>query len=159
MAEIERKWLVDDPPHDLTQHPSQQIDQGYLAIDRDGTEVRVRRSDGVTVMTIKQGGGRTRAEEEFAIPADRFERLWPLTANRRVQKRRYRIPGPDGLTFELDDYGGDHQGLVVVETEFPDERSAESFSTPAWFGREVTDDPRYKNQNLAQSHGPPNEDT
>jgi CYTH domain-containing protein len=158
MAEIERKWLVDDPPDHLNEHPSQQVDQGYLAIDPDGTEVRVRRSDDVTVMTVKQGGGRTRAEEEFAIPADRFERLWPLTANRRVQKRRYRIPGPDGLTFELDDYGADHQGLVVVETEFPDERSAESFSPPAWFGREVTDDPRYKNQNLAKSHGPPDQD-
>lgn len=158
MAEIERKWLVDDLPDDLSEYPSRQIDQGYLAIDPDGTEVRVRRADGDAVMTIKQGAGRTRAEEEFAIPTDRFERLWPLTANRRVQKRRYRIPGPDGLTFELDRYRGDHEGLVVVEAEFPDERSAQSFTAPAWFGREVTDDARYKNQNLAQEHAKPNED-
>jgi adenylate cyclase len=158
MAEIERKWLVDEPPGDLSEFPSRQLDQGYLAIDPDGTEVRVRRSDDEAVMTIKQGAGRTRAEEEFAIPADRFERLWPLTAGRRVQKRRYRIPGSDGLTFELDRYGGELEGLSVVEVEFPDEQLASSFTAPVWFGREVTDDPRYKNQNLAQSDGPPNQD-
>src|SRR5262245_43097117 len=115
MAEIERKWLVGDPPADLSANPSRQIDQGYIAIDPDGTEVRVRRADGDAVMTVKQGAGRTRAEEEFAIPADRFDRLWPLTEDRRVQKRRYRLPGPNGLTFELDQYGGDLEGLSVVE--------------------------------------------
>jgi CYTH domain-containing protein len=159
MAEIERKWLVGDTPADLSRHPSRKIDQGYLAIDPDGTEVRVRRADEDAVMTVKQGAGRTRAEEEFGIPPDRFERLWSLTVNRRVQKRRYLIPGPDGLTFELDVYGGDHKGLTVVETEFPDEQSAQSFTPPDWFGREVTDDARYKNQHLAQAHGNPEEDT
>ena len=150
MAEIERKWLVGAAPDDLGAHPSRQIDQGYLAIDPDGTEVRIRRSGHDAVMTIKQGAGRTRAEEEFAIPADQFERLWSQTAGRRVRKRRYLIPGPEGLTFELDRYGGDHDGLMVVEAEFPDEQSAWSFIPPAWFGREVTDDPSFKNQSLAR---------
>jgi len=158
MAEIERKWLVRDPPDDLSEFPSRHIDQGYLAVDPDGTEVRVRRADGDAVMTVKQGAGRTRAEEEFEIPADRFARLWPLTADRRLQKRRYVIPGPDGLTFELDQYGGDLEGLAVVEVEFPDEDGADAFEVPAWFGREVTDDARYKNQALATTHGTPEED-
>ena len=157
MAEIERKWLVGDPPVDLGTVPSRRIDQGYVAIDPDSTEVRVRRADAEAVMTVKQGAGGIRAEEEFAIPPDRFERLWPLTAGRRVQKRRHLIPGPDGLTFELDVYGGDLEGLKVVEVEFPDEQAAQSFAAPAWFGREVTDDPRYKNQQLAQ-HGTPSQD-
>jgi CYTH domain-containing protein len=159
MAEIERKWLVNDPPADLTELPSREIDQGYVAIDADGTEVRVRRVDGDAVMTIKQGAGRTRAEEEFAIPADRFERLWPLTASRRLHKRRYVIPGPDGLTFELDRYGGDLEGLAVVEVEFPDDHGADAFEVPAWFGREVTDDARYKNQALARTHATPDQDS
>jgi CYTH domain-containing protein len=155
MAEIERKWLVPDPPADLSAFPSKEIDQGYLAIDRDGTEVRVRRADGDATMTIKQGTGRTREEEEFAIPGDRFDRLWPLTEARRVRKRRHLIPGPGDLTFELDRYRADLEGLNVVEVEFPDERSAESFQAPEWFGREITDDARYKNQALATSHGIP----
>jgi adenylate cyclase len=159
MAEIERKWLVDDPPADLSDFPSREIEQGYVAIDADGTEVRVRRSGDDAVMTVKQGAGRTRAEEEFAIPADRFDRLWPLTESRRLRKRRYVLPGPDGLTFELDRYAGDLEGLVVVEVEFPDELGADAFEVPAWFGREVTDDARYKNQALATTHGTPQEDS
>ena len=158
MTEIERKWLVRDPPADLDGFPAKQIDQGYVAIDADGTEVRVRRADGDAVMTIKQGAGRTRAEEEFAIPADRFERLWPLTEARRVEKRRHLLPGPDDLTFEVDRFAGDLEGLVVVEVEFPDEAAAEAFAAPAWFGREVTDDGRYKNQALARTNGKPEED-
>ena len=154
MPEIERKWLVDDPPADLSSHPARSIDQGYLAIDADGTEVRVRRADDDAVLTIKQGAGRTRAEEEFAIPAERFDRLWPLTAGRRVCKRRHLIPGPGGLTFELDRYGGDLEGLTVVEVEFPDEDAARSFAAPSWFGREITDDGRYKNQALARDGAP-----
>jgi CYTH domain-containing protein len=158
MAEIERKWLVPDPPADLDGFPAKQIDQGYLAIDADGTEVRVRRADGDAVMTIKQGAGQTRAEEEFAIPPDRFERLWPLTEARRVEKLRHLLPGPGDLTFEVDRFAGDLEGLVVVEVEFPDEAAAEAFAAPAWFGREVTDDTRYKNQALARSHGRPEEE-
>lgn len=149
MTEIERKWLVREPPADLDRFPSKAIDQGYVAIDADGTEVRIRRADGDATMTIKQGSGRTRAEEEFAIADDRFERLWALTEGRRLEKRRYLVQGPDELTFELDRYGGDLEGLAVVEVEFPDERAADSFAAPAWFGREVTDDARYKNQALA----------
>jgi adenylate cyclase len=158
MTEIERKWLVREPPADLDRFPSKAIDQGYVAIDADGTEVRIRRADGDATMTIKQGAGRTRAEEEFAIADDRFERLWALTEGRRLEKRRHLVPGPDNLTFELDRYGGDLEGLVVVEVEFPDERAADSFAAPPWFGREVTDDARYKNQALA-SNGTPGEAT
>jgi CYTH domain-containing protein len=142
MAEIERKWLVDDPPADLSRFPSREIQQGY------GDDA---------VMTVKQGAGRTRAEEEFEIPADRFDRLWPLTETRRLHKRRYVLPGPGGLAFELDRYGGDLEGLSVVEVEFPDEPGADAFEVPAWFGREVTDDARYKNQALARTHGTPEE--
>jgi CYTH domain-containing protein len=154
MAEIERKWLVPDPPADLADRVSTEIDQGYVAVDPDGTEVRVRRADGDATLTIKQGAGMTRDEVEFAIPADRFDQLWPLTERRRVRKRRHLIPGPGDLTFELDRYGEALQGLNVVEVEFPDERAADEFTAPEWFGREVTGDARYKNQALA-TDGPP----
>jgi CYTH domain-containing protein len=145
---------VSEPPGDLDRWPSTAIEQGYLAIAGDGTEVRVRRRSGSAVLTVKSGGARTRVEEELAIEPDRFERLWPLTEGRRIEKTRYEIDGGGGLTIELDVYAGTLEGLLVAEVEFASEADADAFSPPAWFAREVTDDPRYKNQRLACDGAP-----
>ena len=147
--EIERKFLVDEPPPDLGEHPSSALEQGYLAIHADGTEARIRRRDGASILTVKSGGGLVRVEEELRIDDSVFERLWPLTEGRRVEKVRHLIPAGDGLTIELDVYGGDLAGLVVAEVEFPDEAAADAFVAPAWMGADVTDDERYKNHRLA----------
>jgi adenylate cyclase len=153
--EIERKFLVPDPPGDLDRHPSTAIEQGYLAIADDGTEVRIRRRDESATLTVKSGGGRSRVEEEIELDAQRFERLWPLTEGRRIEKTRYEIAADDGLTIELDVYDGDLAGLVVAEIEFASEDAADAFAGPGWLGREVTDDKRYKNQRLACDGVPP----
>ena len=153
--EIERKFLVGDAPAELAGHPCSEIRQGYLAIDADGTEVRVRSRDGSAVLTVKQGAGRSRAEEELELGGGQFERLWPLTAGRRIEKRRYVVPTTGALTIEVDVYAGELEGLVIAEVEFPDDRAADAFEPPAWFGREVTDDARFKNQSLAREGGPP----
>ncbi len=152
-VEIERKFLVPELPPDLDRSAATRIDQGYLAIADDGTEVRVRRRDGETVLTVKGGTGRSRTEEEIAIDAGRFARLWPLTAGRRIEKTRYLIPIKD-LHIELDVYSGALTGLVVAEVEFVSEQAADAFQPPAWFGTEVTDDARYKNQSLASEGAP-----
>ena len=86
---------------------------------------------------------------------ERFERLWPLTEGRRIEKTRYEIPADDGLTIELDVYDGALAGLVVAEIEFDSEQAADAFSGPDWLGREVTEDSRYKNQRLACEGAPP----
>jgi adenylate cyclase len=156
MAEIERSFLVDrDPPQAPPE--TEHIDQGYIAIDPDGNEVRVRRRGAQLTLTVKSGGaGRTRVEEEVTIDRQRFERLWPLTAGRRLEKDRQRIALEAGLTAELDVYGGALHGLRVVEVEFDSEAQAEEFAAPSWFGREITDDTRYRNRELAL-HGRPRE--
>jgi CYTH domain-containing protein len=46
-------------------------------------------------------------------------------------------------------YSGALTGLMVAEVEFPSEEAARAFVPPAWFGREVTNDSRYKNRRLA----------
>jgi adenylate cyclase len=145
---------VPEPPSDLDRWPSTTIAQGYLAVAADGTEVRVRRRDDSASLTVKSGGGRVRVEEEMAIDADRFERLWPLTEGRRIEKTRYEIPAGDGLTVELDVYAGDLDGLVTAEVEFASEDAAEAFAAPDWLGADVTDDARYKNQRLAVDGAP-----
>jgi adenylate cyclase len=153
--EIERKFVVAQPPGDLDRWPSTAIEQGYLAIGGDGTEVRVRRRAGAATLTVKSGPSRTRVEEELEIDPERFERLWPLTEGRRIEKTRYEIDADGGLTIELDVYAGVLDGLVVAEVEFASEEDADAFAPPPWMDREVTDDARYKNQRLACEGAPP----
>ena len=120
----------------------------------DGTEVRVRRRDANAWLTVKSGGGRARVEEEIEIDGERFERLWPLTEGRRIEKTRYEIPVGDDLVIELDVYAGDLDGLVIAEVEFDSEEAAEAFAAPDWLGPDVTEDLRYKNQRLARDGAP-----
>lgn len=148
-VEIERKFLVDHAPNDLDAHPSAQIDQGYLAVTDQGVEVRIRSYGGRAFLTVKSGGTQERVEEEIEIDERRFRSLWPLTEGRRICKRRYVIPVAEGLRIELDVYAEALTGLLTAELEFDSPDAASAFTPPAWLGREVTDDPRYKNKRLA----------
>jgi adenylate cyclase len=156
LVEIERKFLVPELPPGLERWPATRIEQGYLAIGDDGTEVRIRRRNGDAVLTVKGGEGRSRTEEEFAIDDGRFARLWPLTEGRRLEKTRHVIAASDGLNIEVDVYLGGLTGLSVAEVEFDTEAAADAFAPPAWFGREVTDDAGFKNQRLASEGIPAN---
>ena len=73
-----------------------------------------------------------------------------MTAHCRVRKTRHNLPGPDGRTVEVDIYEEKLAGLRVAEVEFPDEAAAHAFQPPESFGREITDDPAYRNQTLAR---------
>jgi adenylate cyclase len=152
--EVERKFVLASRPPGLAEHPSQRLEQGYVALDPAGVEVRIRRKGAKTLLTIKAGSGLVRAEEELELEPERFERLWPLTAGRRVVKTRYRVPLAGGLTAEVDDYEGALAGLLTAEIEFPDEAAARAFTPPDWLGEDVTGDDRYANRSLAV-HGRP----
>ena len=117
-------------------------------MDADETEVRVRRGRGSAHLTVKQGSGLSRVEVEIELDDSQFASLWPLTAGRRIWKDRHRVP-LDGGQIEIDTYRGELAGLVVAEVEFASEQEAGSFKAPAWFGDEVTGNPRYLNKNLA----------
>jgi CYTH domain-containing protein len=147
--EIERKFLVADMPPKLGRYPHQRLTQGYLISAGDDLEVRLRARDGHHFLTIKQGGGLARDEHEMTVESARFARLWSLTEGHRIEKVRYVIRVEQGLTIELDAYAGALDGLVTAEVEFASEAQAQGFMPPAWFGPEVTGDPRYSNQRLA----------
>ncbi|MGA2322024.1 MAG: CHAD domain-containing protein [Solirubrobacteraceae bacterium] len=152
-VEVERKFIVTKLPPELERLPSDRILQGYVVIGEGGLEVRLRRRGENTTLTVKKGLGRTRLE--VALGAEQFQGLWALTEGRRVEKVRHLIPTDDGLTIELDSYVEELDGLATAEVEFDSEARADAFEPPPWFGREVTDDPRYSNARLACDGAPP----
>lgn len=99
-------------------------------------------------LTVKSGGEKTRTETEIEITSKQFNALWPATRGKQLKKIRYQIPYGN-LTIELDVYLGRFDGLVVAEVEFDSEKGSNDFILPDWFGKEVTEDPHYKNKNIA----------
>ena len=146
--EIERKFLVKCLPDDLKQSRSFVIEQGYLATESAGRQVRLRKTGNKTSLTFKVGRGSHREEREIKLSPKQFAALWPGTAGRRLRKVRYEIPW-DNVMIEIDIYRGRHAGLVVAEVEFSDTASCRRFKAPWWFGREVTGEKRYSNVRLA----------
>jgi adenylate cyclase len=149
-AEIERRFLVGDSATAAERADrSERVEQGYVAIDPDGTQVRVRRLGNDTLLTVKRGAGRERFEAELEIDESDFQDLWPLTEGRRIAKRRHYGDAGGGAEFEADVFDGPLRGLAMVEVEFGSVDESERFQPPDWFGREVTDDHRYSNVKLA----------
>ncbi|MFD0407718.1 hypothetical protein [Kitasatospora sp. NPDC127116] len=149
--EIERKFLLKafEPPGTAVR---QRIEQGYIAIKDDGTEVRLRRIAGSCVLGVKRkdssAGAPVRIEVERELGEREFTELWPATEGARLVKDRYTFEA-SGVTVYADVYQGELAGLRTVEVEFGSEAEAEAFSAPEWFGAEITGVKAYKNQTLA----------
>ncbi len=146
--EIERKFVVHHVPIELHSIQPCVIRQGYLAVDSNGTEVRIREKGSLFSLTIKSSGSLTREEVEVAISAPDFESLWQFVDGRMVTKKRF-VLGHAPEMLEIDVYEGPLAGLVVCEVEFPTEDHAGHFSPLPWMGPEVTANPRFKNRSLA----------
>jgi CYTH domain-containing protein len=146
--EIERKFLLRRVPDELESSRCYIIDQGYLASEPAGRQVRLRKKGTIPTLTFKVGRGSHREEREIRLSAKQFDALWPATAGRRLRKVRCEVPWK-GLVVEIDIYQGRHAGLVVAEVEFPNRASCRRFKPPSWFGREVTGEKRYSNVRLA----------
>lgn len=146
--EIERKFLVKWLPDGLKRSRSFVIEQGYLATESAGRQVRIRKRGHTASLTFKARRDSHREEREIKLSPKQFAALWPGTAGRRLRKVRYEIPW-ENLLIELDIYRGRHTGLVVAEVEFPNRASCRRFKAPWWFGREVTGEKRYSNVRLA----------
>jgi CYTH domain-containing protein len=100
----------------------------------------------LTIKGLTQGF--SRPEYEYPIPAeDAREMLDNLCDRPLIEKTRYKIEFA-GLIWEVDEFTGENQGLIVAEVELPDENH--SLELPDWIDKEVSDDPRYYNVNLAQ---------
>jgi len=142
--EIERKFLVKGT---YKQFASSQIriTQGYLSSVPERA-VRVRISDKKGFLTIKGIGndsGTSRYEWEREIPLHEAKELMLLCEGGVIDKTRFLVPETTGLTFEVDEFYGVNQGLVMAEIELPSENYA--FEKPSWLGMEVTGDTKYYN--------------
>lgn len=147
--EIERKFLVKG---DFKQQVSKsvRITQGYLSSVPERTvRVRVKGEKGfMTVKGIGSASGASRFEWEKEIPVEEIRQLLEICEPGVIDKTRYIVPVGDH-TFEVDEFYGENDGLVVAEVELSSE--AEDFVKPEWLSEEVTGDVKYYNSMLMKN--------
>lgn len=146
--EIERKFLVRSAGWRQQVVACHRITQGYLA-NTAASSVRVRLSDGNGWLSVKaMTPGLSREEFEYEVPAeDARQMLASLCEGPRVEKRRH-IVLFEGGRFEVDEFDGDSNGLVIAEIELEDE--SQPVPRPAWLGDEVTRHARYYSFRLSR---------
>lgn len=150
-VEIERKFLLssqaDLPPSDRVLH----IRQGYLSKGEDSAaSIRVRICNDKGYLTIKGGpksnASAKHAEYEYPIPLEDAVELLTLCTGFIIVKTRQIIHDGD-VTWEVDFFEEENEGLIVAEVELPHEYTP--LRLPPWIGKEVTGDPAYYNSALS----------
>ena len=157
--EIERKYLVTSDCYKELAVARYHIRQGYISREKTGT-VRVRITDDKAYLTIKgkpAAGHFARYEWEKEIDVQEAEELMKLCQGTVIDKTRWIVPAETvdnlqltvdnlQLIWEVDEFHGKHEGLVVAEIELDNEE--QSFEIPDFIGDEVTHDSRYYNANM-----------
>lgn len=153
--EIERKYLVLSQKYKNVATDAIPIAQGYISTSPERT-VRVRLKGDRGFITVKGlTSGCERNEWEYEIPvADAREMLCLVCDEAVLSKTRYIVPYCDGLVWEVDEFHGRLEGLVIAEVELPT-ADCSLPQLPEFIGREVTGDERYYNSSLADGVMPP----
>ncbi len=147
--EIERKFLVKGDFRPFVSK-STRIVQGYLSSVPERTvRVRIKGDKGyLTIKGIGSQSGASRFEWEKEISVEDADALLKICEPGVIDKVRHLVKNGD-LTFEVDEFFGENQGLVIAEIELPSEDTP--FEKPSWLGEEVTGDPRYYNSMLMKN--------
>ncbi len=146
--EIERKFLVKGDSYQQLAFDHTRIVQGYI-VSGGGRSVRVRIRGDRGYLTIKgasHDGGLSRYEFETEVSLADAQELMDLCEPGRVEKTRWLVRVADGHVFEVDEFHGDNEGLVMAELELTD--ADEVFEKPTFIGREVTGDRRFYNSHM-----------
>ena len=147
-VEIERKYLLKSDAWRALAGEGQLLRQGYLSTTPERT-VRVRVVGEQAWLTIKGiSQGIARVEYEYAVPvADAMQMLDGLCPQPLIEKYRYQIADlAQGIVWEIDEFLGANQGLIVAEVELTS--TEQTLNLPEWIGQEVSDDTRYFNSAL-----------
>ncbi|QUB70633.1 CYTH domain-containing protein [Prevotella multiformis] len=147
--EIERKFLVHKRMGWKRLASScSHIQQGYFAAVN---TVRIRIRDDKGYLTIKgpsRDGGLSRYEFEKEITLEEARQLMQLCEPGVIDKHRYLVPF-GGHIFEVDEFHGDNDGLVMAEVELGSEE--EAFEKPDFIGTEVTGNRHFYNSYMRRN--------
>ena len=148
--EIERKFLVKNNDFKAQAISKTKIIQGYLSSVPERTvRIRIKGEKGfLTIKGIGNESGVSRYEWEMEIPLAEANQLLKICEPGVIDKTRYNVKSVEH-TFEIDEFYGENEGLIIAEVELLSEK--ENFKKPNWLGKEVTGQTKYYNSMLMKN--------
>ena len=149
-TEIERKFLLKNDSWRTGVAKRTLYRQSYVHFrDLEHGILRIRTAGGKGFLTVKGPvNGCSRSEYEYEIPVGDADSLIGFLCTGPVIEKYRNIVLNGKDRWEIDEFLGDNQGLVLAELELPAEDAP--FDRPAWLGEEVTGQKEYYNSHLAQ---------
>ncbi len=143
--EIERKFLIEDFPHELPLVEEATVWQGYISAD---PVVRIRKKETAKGtgyrLCFKSKGTLVRKEIEMDLTAEKFEALSELLDAPLIRKDFKVFLLPDGHHLECSLVDRDTPtSFYYAEVEFPSVEQANAFVPPTFLGEEKTEDPAF----------------
>jgi CYTH domain-containing protein len=150
--EIERKFLIKTLPENINKYPSKKITQWFFK-DKNNKTIRIRKAIMKNKIeyfqTIKKWHWLIRKENEINLSKEDFDKMWKKVWKRYLNKTRYIMPYK-WKKIEVDIYEDKLKWLITAEIEFNTLLESRNFIVPKWFGKEITEDRKFTNANLAK---------
>lgn len=136
--ELERRWLLERLPEGA--------DAGSMIVDRyiEGTRLRLRHAEPPHEQ-FKLSQKEAPAPPDYALTVittiyltSREYDVFAALPARELCKRRHHSG-----RYSIDVFGGELEGLILAETEFPSEEEMRAHPIPDFAVRDVSDDVRY----------------
>ena len=149
--EIERKFLIKKIPKGLI---GTTLRQGYLQSEKQrAVRIRTVEKEGLkkgflTIKGVGNSSGMSRYEFEAEIPIADADYLLNLCDQPIIEKTRY-IYEHESLIWEIDDFHGVNDGLVIAEVELKSED--QEIKKPDFVDKEVTGQKKYYNLMLTKN--------
>ena len=143
--EIERKFLIEELP--LKFEETIHIRQYYLSNSQNMVQrLRIFNQE-KAIMSFKEKTSKiSKYEFEYTIPLKDANKMISIADVPFIDKKRH-IIHIDSLKWEIDEFLDKNKGLIIAEVELKTEN--QPINIPNWIGKEVTDDRKYYNYNLA----------
>ena len=147
--EIERKFLLRSGEWRDQVHQTVHIKQAYLC-NTGKASLRVRLADNKAYLSSKTMTYDIRRHEfEYQIPLHDAEFMIQYMCQGSALIKSRHLVSIGRHTWEIDEFFGDNEGLVVAEVELGHED--EEFFRPEWLGEEVSTDVRFYNMSLVEN--------
>lgn len=148
--EIERKFLVKGKFKSFAIEKIKIVQAYISSVPEHTVRVRIKGEKGfITIKGKSNKSGTSRYEWEKEIPVGEVNELLALCEPGVIDKTRFIVDETNGLKFEVDEFYGDNEGLIIAEIELPSEDHP--FEKPEWLGEEVTGIVKYYNSRLSKN--------